>query len=63
VEDGREEGVDEVEGFEARENFFMVKGVELPLFEDMAALGRVEIGGVRSGEPLFARIWTQLTVK
>lgn len=44
VEEGREEGVDEL-GLEARENFFMVKGPGGPggpALEDMAVLGRVK---------------------
>ena len=64
VEGGREEdGVEELEGLEASENFFMVRGVERPLFEDIAALGRAENSDMRSGEPLFVGTQTRLTVK
>lgn len=42
VEDGREEGV-ELEGLEARENFFMVKGPGGPLEEDMPVLGALKM--------------------
>jgi hypothetical protein len=38
VEEGREEGV-ELEGLEARENFFMVKGPGGVLEEDMVVVG------------------------
>lgn len=61
VEDGREEGV-ELEGLEARENFFMVKGPGGPLEEDIVVLGACG-GGVGCGGPLCAGIETRLAVE
>ena len=61
MEDGREDGV-ELEGLEARENLFIVKGPGGPLEEDIAVLGACS-GGVACGGPLSAGIEARLTVE